>query len=224
MVEHAVVIVAGGSGSRMKSKVPKQFIRVDGVPIIIHSIKKFLLFDPSIQVIVVLPASDKAYFSDIWGEQEANILLLLADGGTTRYQSVQNGLQYVNAKIVAIHDAVRPCVSIDTIQRCFNAAKEFGSGIPVAQVADSIRKVENDKRSIALNRSLLRSVQTPQVFETMAIKNAAKQVEKDVFTDDASVFESAGHCVHLVEGNSENIKITTPTDLFIAQHYLTKTV
>lgn len=211
------MIVAGGGGTRMGSKIPKQFLEVAGKPVLIHTIKAFQQYDQNIDFILVLPKEQQAYWHKLADHHHLNTRYTLVNGGETRFHSVKNGLGHISAKgLVAIHDGVRPLVSIDTISRCFDEAKNKGNAIPVLPITESVRSVVGTY-SRAIDRSNLRLVQTPQVFDTQIIKEAYLQDYQSFFTDDASVIEKIGHEIHTVEGNPENIKITTPLDIKIAE-------
>lgn len=215
-MSRALVLVAGGSGSRMQSVVPKQFLMLAGKPVLVHTLERFAAFDASLQVILVLPPDQ----ADHWAKLAAQfgtggLAVQTTNGGTTRFHSVQNGLALVDAELVAVHDAVRPLVSIETIARCFGAAAAHHSGIPVIPLTDSIRRVDANV-SVAADRAHFRLVQTPQCFRTSLLREAYTQPFRDSFTDDASVVEALGKQVTLVEGNPENIKLTTPADLLLA--------
>lgn len=219
------VLVAGGSGSRMGTVVPKQFLELSGRPVLLHTLRKFFAYSSDLQVILVLPKSDFPRWEAI---QAAHADLFenwppihTVSGGATRFQSVRNGLSRVEGEgFVAIHDAVRPLISTDVIQRTFEAAAQYGSGVAAVAAKDSVRQVLDETQSIALDRSTLRLVQTPQTFRISLIKKAFEQPESPLFTDDASVAEAAGFSVHLVEGSYENLKITTPDDLRVAEALL----
>ena len=204
--------MAGGTGTRMKSDVPKQFLLVDGIPIIVHSIRKFLEYDKEISIIAVLPEAHIRKWDDIQSEFFHGQVFITANGGATRTASVLAGLAHTDMGLVAIHDAVRPFVSTETISASFEAAKKFGSGVATVELKDSIREL-NNKGSIARDRANYVLVQTPQTFNVMALKAAYDTVGSGQFTDDASVFEAAGNSVTLVDGSYDNIKITTPEDL-----------
>lgn len=211
------LIVAGGGGNRMGSKIPKQFLEIAGKPVLIHTIEAFQQYDQNIDIILVLPKDQQAYWNELADRYHLNTRHTLVDGGETRFQSVKNGLGHISAKgLVAIHDGVRPLVSKDTINRCFDKAKNTGNAIPVLPITESVRSVVGTY-SRAIDRSNLRLVQTPQVFDTQIIKEAYLQDYQPAFTDDASVIEKIGHEIHTVEGNPENIKITTPLDLKMAE-------
>jgi 2-C-methyl-D-erythritol 4-phosphate cytidylyltransferase len=214
---NAVIIVAGGSGLRMGGPVPKQYLDLDGKPLIIHTLDRFLAYDPDIKVILVMARGHRKFWDVISISYDRSQDVVIAPGGKTRYDSVKNGLQYIDdGIIVGIHDAVRPLVSTDTIERCYRAAADGGSGIPVVEMDDSIRMVTEPDRSVQLDRTRLKRVQTPQVFRSELIKKAYEGTCDPAFTDDASVYESLWHQLTLVDGNPENIKITTPTDLKLA--------
>jgi len=212
-----VIIVAGGIGKRMGAEMPKQFLEVDQKPIIVHTIERFRSFDSGMGVIVVLPEQWVSYFQDL--AVKFNIDCQVAIGGAERFQSVQNGLELATADVVAVHDAVRPLVSNETLRNVFDAAESTGAAIPVIVLSESLRRV-SDNGSVALNRSEHRLVQTPQVFRLDILKAAYQQPYDPVFTDDASVVEASGKQISLVSGNVENIKITTPADLQLFHSFL----
>jgi 2-C-methyl-D-erythritol 4-phosphate cytidylyltransferase len=215
-----VVIVAGGSGKRMGVDTPKQFLELAGKPVLMHTIERFKDFDDSIEIITVLPENQLRYWNELQKKYSFNVPHTFVKGGAKRFISVRHGLEFVNAPgLVAIHDGVRPLVRLETIKRCFETAKKYGNAIPVISPADSLR-LEKDGRNIPINRMDVKQVQTPQVFDAALIKNAYKQDFDPSFTDDASVLEKTGEKIHMVDGNRENIKITNPEDLFIAQTLL----
>ncbi len=224
-VQHCAIIVAGGSGTRMLTAVPKQFIELCGMPILMHSIRTFANTYKDIRIVVVLPSSQIAYWQELCLRYKFTIPHRLAEGGETRFHSVMSGLSALpDEGLVAIHDGVRPLVSRQTIERCFQVAGQYGNAIPVMPVIDSVREVSNEDSHI-VDRKNLRLVQTPQVFDLALLKAAyTKQVYTHTFTDDASVFEKAGHHICLTEGNVENIKITVPHDLVIAEALMKMTV
>ena len=212
-----VVIVAGGSGKRMKTDLPKQFLELAGKPVLMHTLEKFKSFDNSIEIITVLPENQLRFWADLQKKYSFNIPHTLVKGGKTRFYSVRNGLEVVDDPgLLAIHDGVRPFVSIDTIKRCFETAEKYGNAIPVVSPADSLRMVTN-QGSVPVNRLQVKQVQTPQVFDARLIKKAYLQDYIPEFTDDATVLEKTGEKINMVEGNRENIKITNPEDLFIAR-------
>lgn len=216
MSDNSVIIVAGGRGLRMGEDIPKQFLPLGGLPVLMHTIECFAAFDEGIKIVLVLPEDQFAYWKALCRKNEFSVAHTLVAGGETRYQSVKNGLSQIKTDLVAVHDGVRPFVSHETIERCFHAALKHGAGIPVMQVVESIRKVEGG-RSRMKPRQAYRTIQTPQVFRTSALKKAYELPFSPDFTDDASVMEAAGYEITLVEGNNENIKITSPFDLIVAE-------
>jgi 2-C-methyl-D-erythritol 4-phosphate cytidylyltransferase len=214
-----VIIVAGGSGSRMKSDMPKQFIKLAGMPILMRSITKFFEYNAEIKIIVVLPKDQQLFWKELCSENYFSIHHEVVEGGQTRFQSVKNGLSLIQGEgLVAIHDGVRPLVSLETIGRCFKLASVGGNAIPCIRVYESVRYV-NDETSKVIDRSHIRLIQTPQVFSCSLIKEAYLQLPDIDFTDDASVLERFGYKVQLTEGNRENIKITDPFDLQMAEQF-----
>jgi len=211
------IIVAGGSGTRMGTDIPKQFLEIKGKPVLLHSMNRFFNFDPSIALIVVLPEHQIDYWKSLCLKHNFNLSHTIVIGGKERFYSVKNGLALVEENaLVAIHDAVRPLVSSNTIKVAFASAKEHGSGIPAINLNDSLRQFEGENNT-AVNRNLYKIIQTPQCFASTNILNAFKQDYKDEFTDDATVLETHGLKVKLTEGNLENIKITSPRDLILAE-------
>jgi len=214
------IIVAGGNGSRMGTELPKQFLRVRGIPVLMHTIRNFHDFDPSIQLIVVLPADEIDNWKELCRQHHFDIPHHLIAGGDTRFQSVKNGLSLVDdSELIAIHDGVRPLVSHETLNRCFTGAEETGTAIPVLPANESVREGTMNS-SAPVDRSRYFLVQTPQVFKASLIQESYKQPWIPEFTDDASVAEHSGIRVHMVMGNRENIKITFPEDLRIAELFL----
>jgi 2-C-methyl-D-erythritol 4-phosphate cytidylyltransferase len=211
------IIVAGGSGSRMKSDIPKQFIEVGELPILMHTLKRFKEADSEIELILVLPESQFDYWN-LLCKKYLTVPHQLVKGGKTRFQSGLNGLQVIgNEGIVAIHDGVRPFVSVDIINESFKIAAEKGTAVVSVASKDSVRI--NGK---SIDRSTVRLIQTPQAFQIPLIKKAFETEELSIFTDDASVAEHAGFEINLIEGNYENIKITTPEDLLWAEVILSR--
>jgi 2-C-methyl-D-erythritol 4-phosphate cytidylyltransferase len=183
----------------------------------VHALEKFLRFDPGMEVVVVMASSHKIHWNAICDKYELFSGITVAHGGKCRYDSVKNGLEHIaDGMVVGIHDAVRPLVSQGTLERTYSAAIRKGSGVPVITLDDSVRMLEGTEGSAVVDRTLLRKVQTPQVFQSELIKQAYHQFSNPAFTDDASVYESQFGHVKLVEGNRENIKITTPADLTVA--------
>lgn len=218
-----VIIVAGGSGRRMGGDVPKQFLPVGGRPVLMRTIELFARYDARLRIILVLPRAQREYWLDLCARHKFAVGHTLVDGGATRYESSQRGLAAIprgSRGLVAIHDGVRPFVSVDVVARCFEAARRHGAAIPVLPLTDSLRHVGpgGDSRSVA--RADYRVVQTPQVFDIAVAAGAFGGGCLDTFTDDASVVEASGHAVAMVDGNRENIKITTPFDLAVAEALL----
>jgi 2-C-methyl-D-erythritol 4-phosphate cytidylyltransferase len=211
-----VVIVAGGSGKRMGMEMPKQFLELAGRPVLMHTIERFKSFNEAIEIITVLPEDQLRHWVELKEKYSFSVPETLVKGGSHRFYSVRNGLQFVNAPgLVAIHDGVRPFVSLDTIKRCFETAEKQGNAIPSISIAESLRMI-SDKGSHPINRLLVRQIQTPQVFSAGLIKKAYLVDYKPEYTDDATVLENSGEKINLVEGNRENIKITNPEDLIIS--------
>jgi len=219
-MEKFVVIVAGGKGARMGSEMPKQFLPIgNGKPILMHTVEAFFLYDPQIRIILVLPEAQQAYWKELCEIHDFTIDHSVVNGGETRFHSVMNALDSIESfgsdDIVGIHDGVRPFVSIEVIQRCYEGASRHGAVIPVIDVYETVRKVTANE-NLTVDRNNYKLVQTPQAFRLDIIKKAYRQEYNSAFTDDASVVEASGTAVRLVEGNRENIKITTPYDLKIA--------
>ena len=214
------VIVAGGIGTRMGTDIPKQFLELAGKPVLMHTIERFLTFSNSIHIITVLPGEYLEFWDQLKKKYTFTQPHIIVRGGETRFISVRNGLEYVDDDaLVAVHDAVRPLVSIGTIKRCFETAGEYGNAIPVISPSDTLRIV-NEENSKPVDRLLVKQIQTPQVFHSRLLKKAYCQSYLPEFTDDATVLEKTGEKIRLVDGNRENIKITNPEDLIIAQHLL----
>lgn len=218
-MKRAAVIVAGGSGTRMGSEVPKQFLLVAGKPILQHTLEVFHRFDEDMCLVLVLPHSQMAYWENLCCQYVCSVPHVVAEGGETRFHSVKNGLAMVpdDVEYIGVHDGVRPLVSMDTLKRCFSG--EANAIVPVIDLNDSIRYLY-DGGSQSVDRSSYKAVQTPQVFLRECILSAYNQPYEAAFTDDASVVEKAGHAIELTLGNRENIKITTPLDLRLAEWML----
>lgn len=215
-----VVIVAGGSGSRMGAEIPKQFIELTGLPILMHTITVFRKAIPDIEIILVLPEEQIKTWKNLCAKYNYTALVEICAGGETRFHSVKNGLSLIEGDgLVGIHDGVRPLVTEETIKRCYQEAAIYGNAIPYVGVVETVRYQEGDK-SRTIDRNKLRLIQTPQVFRLQSIKEAFTQEPKPTFTDDASVLESYGGTIHLTEGNRENIKITHPIDLVVGEFLL----
>ena len=212
-----VIIVAGGKGLRMGNDLPKQFIPIGGKPVLMRTIEAFYRFDQDINIILVLPVSHQDYWKSLCEEYNFSIEHTIANGGETRFHSVKNGLALVADGLVGVQDGVRPFGSLEMIKRCFDAAREYPAVIPVIDSTDSLREVVDEDKSRIVDRSKIRLVQTPQVFDVNVLKKAYQTDFKETFTDDASVVEAIGVDVYLVKGEVTNIKITTPLDLKIGE-------
>jgi 2-C-methyl-D-erythritol 4-phosphate cytidylyltransferase len=217
-----VIIVAGGSGSRMETEIPKQFLELCGKPVLMHTIQVFHDFDPESKIILVLPEDQQLFWKGLCLKHSFSLAHLVVSGGKTRFHSVQNGLSQIDGEgVIFIHDGVRPLVNRETLGRCLETAQKSGNAIPVLPVTESLRKLEGDQ-NISADRTQYFSVQTPQTFRSEQILEAFQLDFDPAFTDDASVAEKAGFSIHMVEGNRENIKITTPPDLIVAEALLKK--
>ena len=229
-----IIIVAGGKGLRMGSDVPKQFLPIGGKPVLMRTLERFREYSPTLQIILVLPKAQQDYWHKLCKDYNFEVEYVLANGGETRFHSVQNGLAKIpdDAEgVVGVHDGVRPFVSVETIRRCYEEARNSKAVVPVIPVVETIRKISTEDRAVAnshlspLNSHLshtvprdeYRLVQTPQCFDIQLLKAANRQPYCDSFTDDASVVEAYGHPITLIDGNRENIKITTPFDLRMAE-------
>lgn len=218
------IIVAAGKGSRMQLPTPKQFIKLDGKPVLLHSIQAFATYNPEINIILVLPNDQFGTWEKIVAEYDVKIPVQITAGGETRFESVKNGLALIKDEeaLVGIHDSVRPLVSQKTISGAFKSAERYGSGIPAVPLNDSIRQIES-RQSVSVDRSKFCLVQTPQCFQLSILAKAYKQDYRYQFTDDASVVEADGNEVHLVDGNVNNFKLTTRIDLIVAEALLKDT-
>ena len=227
-----VIIVAGGKGLRMGSDIPKQFLPIGGKPVLMRTIERFRAYAEDLQIILVLPEAQQDYWRQLCEQYHFEVKYLLANGGQTRFHSVQNGLALIpdDAEgVVGVHDGVRPFPSIEVIRNCYETAREKKAVIPVIPVVETVRKLDLTKcqtlcevESVTVPRGDYRLVQTPQTFDIQLLKAANRQPYNDGFTDDASVVESYGHQITLVEGNRENIKITTPYDILVAEALIGK--
>jgi 2-C-methyl-D-erythritol 4-phosphate cytidylyltransferase len=214
------IIVAGGKGTRIKSKLPKQFLELNGLPVLMHTIQAFLRYTSSITIILVLPEDDFGTWEALCKKHSFSVPLILQHGGDSRFQSVKNGLSKITEDgLVAIHDGVRPLVSSDIIGASFRLASVHQSAVAAVRLKESIRMTDQDNTK-AMDRSRFRMIQTPQTFHVALIKKAYEMKEDSSLTDDASVAERAGHVISLFEGSYDNIKITTPEDLILAEALL----
>jgi len=215
-MELYALIVAGGSGKRMGAEIPKQFLELAGRPVLMHTIERFKSFNDAIEIITVLPENQLRHWLELQEKYSFTIPQTLVKGGSHRFFSVRNGLKFVNVPgLVAIHDGVRPFVSIDTIRRCFETAEKLGNAVPSISPTESLR-ILTEQGSVPVNRMHVKQIQTPQVFNAELIKKAYLQEYKPEFTDDATVLEKTGEKINLIDGNRENIKITNPEDLLIS--------
>ncbi len=211
-----IIIVAGGSGSRMNAGIPKQFIELAGKPILMHTIEKFYSANLSVKIIVVLPENEVEKWKELCAKNNFKIKHEVVAGGETRFHSVKNGLERAGETgVTGIHDGVRPLVSAALINKCFSEAAKNGNAVPCIPVTDSIRTLDGNQNRI-LSRDAIVKIQTPQCFSSALLKKAYKQDYKNLFTDDASVVEATGEKINLIEGEESNIKITFPIDLDIA--------
>lgn len=217
-MKKSIVIVAGGKGLRMGGDIPKQFLPVKGMPVLMRTIQRFYDYDNAMQIVLVLPEAQQGYWKQLCEEYRFSLPYVLANGGETRFHSVRNGIAKVDEGVglIGVHDGVRPFVSVETIAACFDEAARCGAVVPVIDVVETVRHLRAEG-SVTVPRSEYRLVQTPQVFDAELLRSAYGQPYTDFFTDDASVVERYGHAVSLVQGNRENIKITTPYDMRIAE-------
>ena len=207
---------------RMGADIPKQFIPVGGKPILMRTLERFYAFDPNMQIVLVLPVFMQDCWASLCEKYDFTLPYALADGGETRFHSVLNGLQKISAEctVIGVHDGVRPFVSLKVIEDCYSMAAERGTAVPVIGIVETVRRIEQKDGavlSVTVPRDDYKLVQTPQVFDSSLLRKAYSQPYKDFFTDDASVVEAYGEEINLVEGNRENIKITTPFDLRLAE-------
>ena len=217
----SVIIVAGGSGKRMGTSVSKQFLLLHGKPILFHTIERFRAYDSEIQIVLVLPSCDISYWKNLCNEYDFDVHHTIVEGGNERFFSVLNGLNVIEkSNYIAIHDGVRPLLSIDLIDRCFKDVIVHSAVVPVIRPVESVRYGTYQSSSL-LNRDSVFLVQTPQVFEYKLIKEAYGLEYDLFFTDDASVVQTYGASIHLIEGERWNIKITNPVDLKLAEFYCT---
>lgn len=229
------IIVAGGKGLRMGADLPKQFLPIGGRPVLMHTLEAFERAVPGIHLVLVLPADHQPFWNELCQRHAFTLAHTIATGGPTRFHSVLNGLQTILENetwladradaLVAVHDGVRPFVASEVIRHCFESAREDGAVVPVVPVVETLRQLDSastgePEKSVTVDRSRFRLVQTPQTFQLTLLQQAYEQPFRDAFTDDASVVEALGHPITLVEGNRENIKITTPFDLVVAEALL----
>jgi 2-C-methyl-D-erythritol 4-phosphate cytidylyltransferase len=216
-MKKSMIIVAGGSGTRMGAKIPKQFIELNGKPILMHTLQNLREMDEAMQLVLVLPKEQFPFWAELKETHNFSIPHSLAEGGETRFLSVKNGLAKVtDSVVVGVHDGVRPFASKKVVDACFESARHSGASIPVAPIVQSLR-ILKDGNSSAVDRNTYCSVQTPQCFQTSVLKKAFDSADRTDYSDDATVVEEYGQKIAMVDGNVENIKITTPVDLELAQ-------
>jgi len=215
-LEKVALIVAGGAGTRMGTDVPKQFLLLKGIPVLMYTLEVFHRYDRNMRIILVLPGEQKDAWQKLCRDYRFTIGHEIREGGRTRFHSVKKNLSVIpDPSLVAVHDGVRPLVSLETIERCFRYAQEHGNAIPCVEIPETLRFIDG-KDNRQADRALYRLVQTPQVFESSVLKKAYRHKYRQEFTDDAGVVESLGYTINLVEGNPENIKITFKKDMLIA--------
>jgi len=220
VIKYYAIIVGGGSGSRMQSDTPKQFLPLKGRPVLMHTIEAFHSCDFTPEIIVVLDADFHSYWQKLCAEYAFTIPHKVVSGGEHRFHSVQNGIKHISdPAIVAIHDAVRPCISRKIIHSAFKQAEETGTAVTAIKSRDSIRQL-TQLVSVSLNREEIYIIQTPQVFKSEILRKAYEQEYQKDFTDDATVVERSGVEIKLVEGDFKNLKITYPEDMFVAEMYV----
>lgn len=222
-MKYYAIIVAGGSGSRMQSDIAKQFLLLNGKPILMHTLEAFANTELQPELLLVLNIHQHQYWEELCRRHSFTVKHSVIKGGDQRFHSVKNGLKAIKGKgIVAIHDAVRPLVSADLILRSFHAAETNGNAVAAVKATDSVRSINIEGKTEALNRENLLMIQTPQTFAVELLRKAYQQPFRNEFTDDASVVEHSGYPIHVIEGNRENIKITYPEDLEIAAIFIKK--
>ncbi len=215
----SVIITAGGIGKRMKSTLPKQFLLIRERPILMYTIEQFYQFDPKIQLILTLPEDWIGYWEELQLEHDFHIPHRVVSGGKERYHSIKNALFYCTGKVIAVHDGVRPLVNHTTLKKCFESAQENNAVIPVIPISESIRKKDGNTTK-AVPRSDFMLVQTPQCFKKKVLLEAYERPYHENITDDAGLVEEAGYKVTTIQGNPENIKITSQMDLKYAELFL----
>ena len=219
-MKKVAVIVAGGNGSRMNSALPKQFLLLNNKPVLYYTLNTFLQAYDDLEIILVLPEEYIAAGQEIIDAYFDYRRIKITEGGRTRFHSVQNGLQLITEEcIVFVHDGVRCLLGTDLIHRCYDAAMEYGSAVPVVDSKDSVR-LQREDRNEAIDRNLVKLVQTPQTFHSKILLPAFKIDFKDKFTDEATVVEAFGLKIHLIEGEENNFKITRPIDLLVAEQLM----
>lgn len=204
----------------MGNSVPKQFLLLNGKPVLQRSLEAFAAFDPTMTCIVVLPETQISYWKDLCEKYSCNVPHVVVSGGKERFDSVKNGLKAISAEgFVAVHDGVRPLVTMEMLRDGFETAEKFGSAIPYVDSVDSLRMIDGET-SKTLDRTKIKRIQTPQIFDVSQLKDVMDVVYRPEFTDEASVWELAGKKLYFYKGSEQNIKITTPSDLKIAEALL----
>jgi 2-C-methyl-D-erythritol 4-phosphate cytidylyltransferase len=219
MGTYSVIITAGGIGKRMNSDLPKQFIEINEKPILMHTMSQVYHCNPKFQIILTLPEDWKTYWEELLVKHDFRVPHRIVDGGKERYHSIKNALEYCYGDYIIVHDGVRPLVGYKTLKRCLDAVKKYDAVIPVVDLKESLR-VSTDKGTKAVDRSIYKIVQTPQCFKKEILIKAYSLPFHNGITDDASLVEEAGFEVKTVEGNEENIKITSKVDLNFAELFL----
>ena len=222
-----IIILAGGKGLRMGTDIPKQFLPIGGLPVLMHTVKRFREYSKELNIILVLPKQQQEYWQALCDEYQFMEDYTIADGGETRFHSIKNGLKLIpdDAQgLVGVHDGVRPFPSVEVIRNCYETARKTGSAIPVIPVVETIRHLGTKVQSSTVPRDEYRLVQTPQVFKLPLYRAALDKAisEKSELTDDCSAVERMGKVVFLIDGEEENLKITTPVDLIFAEAVLKK--
>lgn len=229
--KEVAIIVAGGKGLRLPGDIPKQFVEIDGLPVLMHTLAAFRDYSASLEIILALPASDMILWESLCQKHHFNKNVTLVEGGSSRFHSVRNGLNRIAGPgLVAVHDGVRPLITPEIIAESFAIARKYRTAVASVALKESIRQMEDSsaaagssstdlysQRSVAIDRRRFRLMQTPQTFDIGLLKRAYELAQHDSFTDDASVVEHSGHSVALFDGSYENLKITTPEDLIVAE-------
>jgi len=217
MLKRTMIVVAGGTGSRMGSNVPKQFLLLKGIPMLMHTLRTLHRADGTMGLVLVLPPDHLEEWESQCETLGFDVPHTVVAGGATRFRSVENGLKAAkNADFIGVHDGVRPFVAKSVVENCFTAAAQHGAAVPAVPIAQSLREIKSGSNA-SVDRSAFRAVQTPQCFRASILIEAYAKAPHDLFTDDASVVEALGQRIALVEGNVENIKVTTPLDLKLAE-------
>ena len=215
-MKHTVIITAGGTGKRMGSEIPKQFLYINDKPILLHTLEIFNKFNPSFEIILTLPVNWIDYWKKLLTKHDIDINHQIVSGGKERFYSIKNAIDLSNGDTISIHDGVRPLVSFNTLKRVFAAIEKNDAVVPCVKIKESIREIDKNK-TFSKDRNKVILVQTPQTFKRKLIVEAYKRTYKEIFTDDASLVEENGFKITVVDGNEENIKITSPQDFLLAK-------